>query len=48
MLVATHDMWLVEELLPRTVIMNQGRVSGDGQTARILADQSLLQACGLV
>jgi len=47
MLVATHDMRLVEELLPRTVIMNQGRVSADGQTTAVLADSDLLQACGL-
>jgi len=47
MLVSTHDMWLVDELFPRTVIMDEGRVVADGATAELLADRALLEAHGL-
>lgn len=47
MLVSSHDILLVEELLPRTVILDEGRVVADGATAEILANEALLQAHGL-
>lgn len=47
MLVATHDMRMVAELLPRMVILDQGRVVADGPTAQIMADERLLEAHGL-
>jgi cobalt transport protein ATP-binding subunit len=47
MLVATHDMRLVAELLPRTVILDAGQVVADGPTAAILSDETLLEAHGL-
>ncbi|HSI99928.1 MAG TPA: ABC transporter ATP-binding protein [Patescibacteria group bacterium] len=47
MLVATHDMRLVAEVLPRTVVMDDGRVVADGPTDQILADTALLEAHGL-
>jgi cobalt/nickel transport system ATP-binding protein len=47
MLVATHDMRLVAEVLPRTVVMDDGRVVADGPTTEILADTALLEAHGL-
>ncbi|HEY75706.1 MAG TPA: ABC transporter ATP-binding protein [Thermoflexia bacterium] len=47
MLVATHDMRLVAELLPRTVILDGGRVVADGPTEEILADDVLLENHGL-
>jgi len=47
MLVSTHDIRLVAELMPRTVIMDQGRVVADGLTPEILRDASLLEAHGL-
>lgn len=47
MLVATHDLGLVEELLPRTVVMDDGKVVADGPTAAILADPDLLERHGL-
>ena len=47
MLVATHDLRLVQELLPRTVVMDEGGVVADGPTSAILADAALLEAHGL-
>jgi cobalt/nickel transport system ATP-binding protein len=47
MLVATHDMRLVNELLPRTVILDAGRVVADGPTSEILRDTVLLDRHGL-
>ncbi len=47
MLIATHDLGLVEVLTPRTVMLNQGRIVADGSTAAILGDESLLATHGL-
>lgn len=47
MLLATHDLWLVQELLPRTVLLNGGVVVADGPTAAILSDERLLEEHGL-
>ena len=47
MLVSTHDMRLVAELFPRTIIMDEGRIVADGPTAALLRDQELLEAHGL-
>jgi cobalt/nickel transport system ATP-binding protein len=47
MLVSTHDMKLVEELFPRTLVMDEGRVVVDGATKEILADEALLTRHGL-
>lgn len=47
MLVSTHDMLLVQALLPRTVVMDEGRVVADGATAVLLADDALLERHGL-
>ena len=47
MLVSTHDMRLVAEVFPRTVVMDDGLVVADGPTAAILADAALLEAHGL-
>ena len=47
MLIATHDLALVEQLAPRTVLMNRGRIIADGPTDSILADQVLLETYGL-
>jgi cobalt/nickel transport system ATP-binding protein len=47
MLVCSHDMAMVAELLPRTAIMDGGRIVAEGETARILADTALLERHGL-
>ncbi len=47
MLVASHDLQLVRQLLPRTIVMDEGRVVADGPTAELLADAALLEAHGL-
>ena len=47
MLVSTHDMRLVQELFPRTVVMDGGQIVADGPTDAILNDPALLEAHGL-
>lgn len=47
MLVSTHDMAMVKELFPRTVVVDEGRVVADGSTADILENEALLTAHGL-
>jgi cobalt transport protein ATP-binding subunit len=47
LLIATHDMRLVAEVLPRTVVMDAGLVVADGATAQLLADAALLERHGL-
>jgi cobalt/nickel transport system ATP-binding protein len=47
MLVSTHDMAMVRDLFPRTVVMDEGRIVADGPTDGILNDEALLTAHGL-
>jgi cobalt/nickel transport system ATP-binding protein len=47
MIVSTHDIPLVRDLLPRTVVMDNGAVVADGETQAILSDSALLTAHGL-
>jgi cobalt/nickel transport system ATP-binding protein len=47
MLVSSHDLAMVKELLPRTVIMDNGTVVADGPTAELLENVPLLEAHGL-
>ncbi len=47
MLVSTHDMRLVAELFPRTVVMDKGEIVADGPTQMILNDATLLEVHGL-
>ncbi len=45
--IATHDLDLALALCPRVVVLHQGRIAIDGASARVLADERLLVACGL-
>lgn len=47
MLVSTHDMRLVEELFPRTIVMDEGLIVADGATNEILEDEKFLNEHGL-
>jgi len=47
MLVSTHDIPLVRNLLPRTVVMDGGVIVADGETQAILSNAALLAAHGL-
>jgi cobalt transport protein ATP-binding subunit len=47
MLIATHDMRLVRDLCPRTVVLDGGRIAADGDTATILYDRALMERHGL-
>lgn len=47
MLLATHDLAMARDLCPRAVVMNAGMIVASGDIHEILADASLLDACGL-
>jgi cobalt/nickel transport system ATP-binding protein len=47
MLVATHDINMVAEILPRTVILDGGQVVADGVTDDLLSNAALMAAHGL-
>jgi cobalt/nickel transport system ATP-binding protein len=46
-LIATHDLELVLEVCPRTVILDEGRVAADGPSHEILGDAVLMDTHGL-
>ncbi len=46
-LIATHDLEMVVELCPRTILLDQGRVIADGPTLQLLDDEGLMLAHGL-
>jgi cobalt transport protein ATP-binding subunit len=47
LLVSTHDMRLVAEVFPRTIVMDDGEIVADGPTGQVLSDDVLLEAHGL-
>ena len=47
MLISTHDMAMVKELFPRTIVMDEGLIVADGLTKEIMEDEKLLEAHGL-
>ena len=47
LLVSTHDLAMVAGALPRTVILDEGRVVADGLSDELLQDAALLAAHGL-
>ena len=46
-LVASHDLELVVELCPRSIILDGGRVIADGSTVELLSDEALMLEHGL-
>jgi cobalt/nickel transport system ATP-binding protein len=46
-IIATHDLDMVLDLCPRTLVLHEGRVKADGATREIFADEALLAACHL-
>ena len=47
MLIATHDLDLVWEMLPRSIIIDEGKIVADGPTQELLQNEALLTAHGL-
>lgn len=47
MMVSSHDMRLVWDLCPRTVILDGGRLAADGPTADLLQNGALMEHHGL-
>ena len=46
-LITTHDMHMVREIVPRSIVMDRGAIVADAPTHDILANQDLLEAHGL-
>jgi len=47
MLVSTHDILMVAELFPRTMVIDEGRIVRDGLTHAILSDPAFLEMHGM-
>jgi cobalt/nickel transport system ATP-binding protein len=47
MLISTHDLRMVEEIFPRMVVMDEGKIVADGYTRDLLQDNDLLEKHGL-
>ncbi len=47
-IITTHDLAMVRELCPRTIVMAGGRIAADEPTADILADTALLDRASLL
>jgi cobalt/nickel transport system ATP-binding protein len=45
--IATHDLDLVLDLCPRTLVIHEGRVMADGPTGEIFNNSDLLERCHL-
>ncbi len=43
-IIATHDLDLVLDLCPRTIVLREGAIVADGSTAQIFTDEALLEA----
>jgi len=48
MIIATHDMNMVEQLTPRTILLNHGKIAADGPSLDILRNDRLLMTNGLI
>ena len=47
MLVSTNDVKLVQELFPRTIVMNDGRIMADAKAGEIHDGEKILNEHGL-
>ena len=47
LIIATHDMDMVLDLCPRTLVLKEGRIIADGPTPKIMQDEDLLASCSL-
>ncbi len=47
LVISSHDLRLVKDLCPRTIILDEGRIVADGPTPELLSDEALLYAHGL-
>jgi cobalt/nickel transport system ATP-binding protein len=46
-IVVSHDLDMVLDLCPRTIVLHQGRVAADGPTVKLFQDKELLEQAGL-
>jgi len=46
-IVATHDLDLVLDICPRTIVIKDGKIEADGSTTEIFCNRELLSACHL-
>jgi cobalt/nickel transport system ATP-binding protein len=47
LLVAGHDLEMLLEVCPRTLIIDEGKIVADGQTEKLFSNQELMQKHGL-
>jgi cobalt/nickel transport system ATP-binding protein len=47
LIIASHDLDLVLDLCPRTLVLKEGRLAADGPTLTIMQDEALLASCHL-
>ena len=46
-IIASHDLDMINSICARTIVFSEGRIAADGETSRILTDETLLEACNL-
>ncbi|HOM01514.1 MAG TPA: ABC transporter ATP-binding protein [Acetivibrio sp.] len=46
-IITSHDLDMVFKICERTIVIKEGRIAADGLTSEILANQKLMDSCGL-